>query len=94
MSLFTPFSTIIQKTVKNMQRDLKILIYYKKIICFLLTDKQLQIYTSIKNFKRFFIDNKKIMDSSITHRTSGIFFLAKIYKWLKLSLNIVKGNFF
>lgn len=54
MSLFTPFSTIIQKTVKNMQRVLKILIYYKKITCFLLTDKQLQIYTSIKNFKSFF----------------------------------------
>lgn len=46
----------------------------------------------LKDFKRFFNDNKKIMDSSITHMTSGIFFLAKIYKWLKLSLNFVKGN--
>lgn len=48
----------------------------------------------LKDFKRFFNDNKKIMDSSITHMTSGIFFLAKIYKWLKLSLNFVKGNLF
>lgn len=34
------------------------------------------------------------MDSSITHMTSGVFFLAKIYKWLKLSLNFVKSKLF